>query len=69
MIGRQDLTYKKCYHCKGIGKNPKNRKIPCPICRGSGKAEYCKTCGELMPCSGTEPDVFDQSYCSKMKLN
>lgn len=69
MIGRQDLTYKICYNCKGTGNNPKHRKKACPVCSGSGKAEYCKTCGELMPCSGTLENVFDQSYCEKEHKN
>ena len=23
----------------------------------------CKTCGEDMPCSGTDSDIIDQSWC------
>lgn len=65
MIGRQDLIYKTCHNCNGTGNNPNKRKKSCPVCLGSGKVEYCKSCGELMPCSGTLEDTFDQSYCQK----
>lgn len=65
MIGRQDLIYKKCYNCKGTGKDPKRRKYPCPTCFGYGLVDYCKTCGELMPCGGTDNDLCDQSLCLK----
>ena len=39
---------------KGSGRDPKNRKRSCPHCHGTGRADYCATCGEVMDprCSG-----------------
>ena len=42
---------------RGTGRDPKNRKRPCPHCSGTGRAQYCYVCGEKMLCGGREqPD-------------
>ena len=63
MIGRQDLTKIVCPSCNGSGKDKRNRKRPCPRCEGYKYDFKCSTCGEMMPCSGTDLNMFDQSTC------
>jgi len=63
VIGRMDLIYRTCPNCHGNGEDPRKRTRMCPKCHGYGKAHFCKTCGEAMPCSGTRTDMLDQSYC------
>jgi hypothetical protein len=55
--------------CHGTGRDPKKRKRQCPKCIGfmSGFGERCTSCGEVMPCSGTDPNILDQTYCNKRK--
>jgi len=70
MMERIDIEYKGiCSACLGNGRDPKNRKRDCPKCGGNGKKLVCKNCGETMPCSGTDPDMIDQSWCNKNKIN
>lgn len=65
MIGRLDVESIICPNCNGSKQDPKKRKRLCPECGGAGVIERCKSCGELMPCSGTED--YDQTYCSHKK--
>jgi RecJ-like exonuclease len=63
-MGRTDVVRcDGCPVCNGSGKSHRNRKKACTECDGTGRALVCKTCGGLMPCLGTDPDVFDQSVC------
>jgi DnaJ-class molecular chaperone len=65
MDGRIDVTkVGQCNKCLGSGRNPKKRKQRCSACDGDGRGFFCTTCGERMPCGGTE-EVLDQSYCSR----
>lgn len=64
MFGRIDLTTKPCNHCNETGKDPKKRTRACPVCSGSKRKSVCATCGEDMPCSGTDNTIFDQSFCN-----
>ena len=63
MIGRDDVVNVPCTHCKGTGRDPKKRTRPCPECQGTKHSLMCETCGCMMPCPGTDPNVFDQSHC------
>jgi DnaJ-class molecular chaperone len=66
MMGRLDIRLQgTCGTCNGTGKDPKKRTRKCPTCNGSGKKLVCQSCGEEMPCSGTDPNIFDQTYCRK----
>jgi len=66
MMGRIDVELRGCCDlCGGSGRDPCKRKRSCPKCRGTGKALVCTTCGERMPCSGTDPNIFDQASCNK----
>jgi len=66
MFGRMDVSLGgTCPHCDGTGHDPKKRKRTCPKCYGSKKKAICKTCGEDMPCSGTNPNILDQAVCMK----
>jgi len=65
MLERLDLGNAVCPLCAGTGRDPKKRKRACPRCSGDGKVSCCTTCGELMPCSGTLPDTYDQTYCAR----
>ena len=69
MLGRVDLVSAECPDCDGSGKNPRKRKRPCPRCGGTGLVSCCSSCGHLMPCPGTDIDIFDQTYCSKSAIN
>jgi DnaJ-class molecular chaperone len=65
MIGHLDVEkVGQCDKCLGSGRDPKNRKQRCTKCDGDGRGYFCSTCGERMPCGGTE-DVLDQAYCSR----
>lgn len=64
MIGRLDVRPQgPCPHCEGTGTDPKKRTRPCPVCHGTRVKLVCLTCGEDMPCSGTDPNVRDQAQC------
>lgn len=64
MIGRLDVRPGgPCPNCEGTGKDPKKRTRACPVCFGSKVKLVCQTCGEDMPCSGTESNVRDQAQC------
>lgn len=68
MFGRMDIgLFGNCRECNGSGRSRKNRKRKCPKCSGSGKKVVCFSCGDEMPCSGTEEDMMDQSWCSLKK--
>ena len=67
MFGRLDISLKTCPDCQGSGKDPRKRKRPCPRCQGTGQAEFCKSCGEWIPCPGTDPNILDQSYCTQRR--
>lgn len=69
MEGRFDIEYVDCTHCNKSGKDPKKRKRKCPICNGMKKQASCGTCGELMPCSGTDFGMMDQSVCALKGTN
>lgn len=67
MIGRLDVRPGgPCPNCKGKGTDPKKRTRQCPVCFSSGRKLVCLTCGEDMPCSGTDTNVFDQAQCRKL---
>jgi len=69
MMGRMDVVRQgSCYACGGSGKDRRRRTRPCPKCDGTGKGLVCSSCGESMPCSGTDPNMFDQSSCNKDEL-
>ena len=62
-MGRMDeVRAGKCKKCDGSGER---RKKPCFHCGGDGRKWICISCGEEMPCSGTEEDVLDQTWCTK----
>ncbi len=65
-MGRQDVEREGiCGTCWGNKTDPRKRKRPCGDCDGTGKRWVCSTCKEAMPCSGTDPDIFDQTLCTK----
>lgn len=65
MFGRMDVSLDAiCLSCNGKGLDRKNRKRTCPDCGGSGKSLVCTTCGQRMPCPGTQEGVMDQDYCT-----
>lgn len=64
MMGRMDTELRTCPDCKGSGKDPKKRSRRCPGCRVPGRADFCKTCGDRMPCRGTDPGMCDQTFCN-----
>ena len=57
MLGRMDIKSVKC-SCT---------KKKCKKCNNIKEIWICQTCGEQMPCSGTDKNIFDQSYCNKIK--
>ena len=65
MMGRMDTESRLCPVCKGSGRDARKRKRPCSSCTGSGKAEYCRSCCEFMPCRGVEEGVWDQTFCAR----
>ena len=66
-IGRTDTAYAgPCKHCHGSGKDPKKRTRVCPKCAGVGRQLICRTCGDDMPCRGTNPNIMDQSVCDTL---
>lgn len=68
MFGRMDLVPSICPDCNGSGKDKKKHKRPCLRCDGTGVVARCNSCGFLMPCPGTNNNVFDQTYCDKPKV-
>ncbi len=69
MLGRLDTEPTECPACLGKGKDTRNRKRPCPRCEGTGKVDRSRSCGHLIPCPGTDNNVFDQTYCNKPNPN
>lgn len=66
MLGRLDVDWDHpCPNCNGTSKDPKKRTRDCPVCEGTGKSGKCLNCNELMPCSGTNSNLMDQTYCEK----
>ena len=65
MMGRCDVEpTTKCPSCFGTGRDRKKRTRSCPRCQGVGKVMTCQNCYNVMPCPGTDPDMFDQSSCN-----
>ena len=50
MLG-QTILPGPCDTCRDNGRDPKNRKRPCPTCKGSYRA-FCATCHQPVPCGG-----------------
>lgn len=64
MMGRLDLCEAECTMCSSTGKDPKNRKRPCPKCWGTGQMSVCTNCGEVYG-EGCVDTALDQTYCTK----
>jgi len=65
MLGRTDTERRgECVVCKGKRRDPRNRKLQCPGCLGTGKNLVCQSCGYDMPCPGTSDNILDQTFCS-----
>lgn len=65
MMGRIDTKRGPCPGCSGSGVDPKNRKQKCLQCYGQKHVQWCMTCDTPIPCTGTNPNVMDQSRCDK----
>lgn len=64
MLGRSDVAPTTiCPICFGTGRDIKKRKRKCPRCQGGGSVMTCQNCYHVMPCPGTDPNMFDQSSC------
>lgn len=49
----QEWTTGPCDICMDSGKDPKNRKRPCPTCEGRGRP-FCQNCWKPLPCGGVK---------------
>ena len=68
MDGRIDVARRmKCPNCFGTTKDPKKRSRKCSRCMGYGKVWSCLNCNCMMPCPGTDTNMFDQSSCNLPK--